>query len=191
LSTINGIGSAFYGCSDVGSDGSYVTTKWITILIPLVPVGSYRVRPISSTNLIVYSSTEYESQTVPLHWPHIVAMYATYFAAVVFFQLTDLLSGPKFSHKVSNPFLAAFVAVVLSVIALGISRFIRRGRIFANLIVIALILMFSFMVAGNISGKPEATLQYMYYLWGAYVAYTLYSFVNNGGKTDKDTQSKG
>jgi hypothetical protein len=46
--SINGMGSMFYGKSDVRQDGSYLTTEWFTILyLPVVPLRSFRVLPLS------------------------------------------------------------------------------------------------------------------------------------------------
>ncbi len=191
MSTINGIGSTFVGCSDVGRDGSYITTKWITVVLPLVPLSSYRVRPISSSGIpMLYSSTEFETQSVPFHWPQIVKVYATYLAAFLFFYVFDRLTDPKFSHKVSSPLLSSFLAFALAVLAMGISSFIRKGSIFANLIVIALVLIFSILVAGNISGNPERSLQYMYFFWGTYAVFTIVKFLRGGDSANKDKKAR-
>ena len=187
MSTINGIGSTFVGCSDVGRDGSYITTKWITFLIPVVPLGSYRVRPVSSTNiLMLYSSTEFETQSVSLHWPQVLKVYATYLAAFLFFYVAERLAGPQFSQRISSPFLSSFLAFALSLLAMGISSFIRKGSTFANLIVMAIILMASFTVAGNISGDAEISLRYMYFFWGAYAIFAIFRFIRG-----KDPANKG
>jgi hypothetical protein len=43
--SINGIGTQCYGERDFRSDGSYVTTKWFTILyVPVFPLQSWRVK---------------------------------------------------------------------------------------------------------------------------------------------------
>ncbi len=44
-STLNGIGTKFYGQRDFSPDGSYITTEWfVFIYIPLIPLKSLRVR---------------------------------------------------------------------------------------------------------------------------------------------------
>lgn len=191
MSTINGIGSTFVGCSDVGTDGSYVTTKWFSLLIPVVPLGSYRVLPVSSTSIpMLYSSTKFMSQSVPLHWPHVLKMYATYLVAFLFVQVSGRLIGPKFTHKVSSPLLSAILAFGFAFLTIGISGFIRRGSTFANLIVMAFVLTFSFLIAGNISGDPDRSLIYMYILWGAYAIFSLVKFLGGGNSADKPKEAE-
>jgi hypothetical protein len=75
--TYNGIGTKFYGQRDVKADGSYIATEWIVFIhIPILPIGSFRVWPTGeSSNWILYSSTQYRSQKVPLCWPHIRKVY--------------------------------------------------------------------------------------------------------------------
>jgi len=72
MSSINGFGSTYIGCSDIGRDGSYVITEWMIILIPIVPLRSFRVLPTSHTNLGFYSSSKFQAQRVPLYWPHVL-----------------------------------------------------------------------------------------------------------------------
>lgn len=192
MSTINGIGSTFVGCSDVGRDGSYVTTKWMTFVIPIVPLGSYRVRFVSSTGIpMLCSSTELETQSVALHWRQILKVYATYVAAYFFFAISDRLSGPKFSHSVSSPLLASFLAFAFAMLAMAISTFIRKGNTFANLIVMAFILIFSLLVGGNISRDPETSLTYMYFFWGIYGIFVISKFFRDDDSADKDKKVRG
>jgi hypothetical protein len=48
--SLNGIGTRIYGRRDFRTDGSFVTTKWVTFLwVPLIPLSSLRVRPRSNT----------------------------------------------------------------------------------------------------------------------------------------------
>ena len=48
--SVNGIGTRIYGKRDFQTDGSFVTTKWVTFLwFPLFPLSSMRVRPSSNT----------------------------------------------------------------------------------------------------------------------------------------------
>ncbi|SRR6266568_3659128 len=59
--TFNGIGTTYYGARDFLPDGTYTTTEWFTfIYVPVIPLQSLRLRPSDrSTNLVVYSSTQY------------------------------------------------------------------------------------------------------------------------------------
>ena len=45
-SSINGIGTHYWGHTELYSDESYITTEWITVGIPIIPIKSLRVRPI-------------------------------------------------------------------------------------------------------------------------------------------------
>lgn len=51
-SSINGTGTKAYGKRDFRTDGSFITTKWITFLwIPLIPLRSMRVKPLNQPGL--------------------------------------------------------------------------------------------------------------------------------------------
>ena len=77
-STINGCGTKWYGKSLEESDGSYVVTEWITFLwIPLIPLGSKRVTPISES--------EFSVESTALHWPHVLLGYIP-LVAIIFFM---------------------------------------------------------------------------------------------------------
>lgn len=41
--TVNGIGTKYYGASDRQPDGSFVTTEWITLFAPIIPLRSLRM----------------------------------------------------------------------------------------------------------------------------------------------------
>lgn len=75
--TFNGCGTTFYGKRDIGPDGSYVCTEWITLVwVPLIPLRSFRVLPTKDgTNLIVWHSQSYQTMKVPLSWPQIRNIY--------------------------------------------------------------------------------------------------------------------
>ena len=72
--TINGCGTTFYGSANPHPDGSYVVTTWVVLAyIPLIPLGSMRVLPVSQDHLPWYkrSGQQYRSIKVPLHMPHL------------------------------------------------------------------------------------------------------------------------
>lgn len=57
--SFNGFGTAYYGECDFRTDGSYVTTEWISaFLLPILPFISVRLirMPSEDVNLIVISS---------------------------------------------------------------------------------------------------------------------------------------
>ena len=71
--TLNGFGTKYYGKRFPAEDGSYVTTMWMTALwVPVVPIGSYRVRPVGTgTNVVIHSSQNYQVVAVPMCWPQV------------------------------------------------------------------------------------------------------------------------
>lgn len=75
--TFNGCGTSYYGRRHPAEDGSYVTTLWVTaVWIPLLPLRSYRVRPVGKgTNVVVHSSQSYQVLRVPLCWPQVRNVY--------------------------------------------------------------------------------------------------------------------
>ena len=77
--TLNGVGTKYYGKRDVEPDNSFITTEWIVLVyIPIIPIGSFRVQPTGeSTNMIIFSSTQYLVQRVPFNWRQIRNVYAT------------------------------------------------------------------------------------------------------------------
>ena len=94
MSTINGIGTAYLGQSDVKADGSYIATKWITVVLPLIPIGSYRIWPESSKSYLLgtYSSSRFGAARVSLYWPHVFKFYGMYFAFYLFLSIADRIS---------------------------------------------------------------------------------------------------
>lgn len=46
-SQMNGIGHRFVGASERRDDGSFITTTWFSILVPLIPLRSQRVEYLS------------------------------------------------------------------------------------------------------------------------------------------------
>ncbi|RJO61613.1 MAG: hypothetical protein C4542_05980 [Dehalococcoidia bacterium] len=43
--TPNGIGTSFWGRAEPKANGSYITTEWFTIVIPIIPIKSHRLIP--------------------------------------------------------------------------------------------------------------------------------------------------
>jgi hypothetical protein len=93
--TLNGCGTSYYGNRYPAEDGSYVTTLWVTALwVPLLPLGSYRVRPIGKgTNVVVYNSQNYQTVRVPLCWPQVRNVYlciTPILALILYFGWPDI-----------------------------------------------------------------------------------------------------
>ena len=76
--TLKGCGTKFYGKRDEDTDGSYITTEWITLAyLPLIPLRSFRICPTGKgTNAIVYNSQEFRAQKVPLNKRQVRNIYA-------------------------------------------------------------------------------------------------------------------
>ena len=53
MSSINGIGTTYIGQADVNKDGSYLSTKWLSLVIPIVPLGFVRIWPQSQTTTFI------------------------------------------------------------------------------------------------------------------------------------------
>ena len=74
----NGIGTTLYGKKDIESDGSYIATKWfIFFLLPIFPVGSYRVLPNTPKMISVLrqETTFRRFEEVPLNKKQVVNTY--------------------------------------------------------------------------------------------------------------------
>lgn len=75
--TLNGFGTKYYGKRELAEDGSYITTLWITgLYIPIVPLGSYRVRPMGQgSNWGIHRSQNYQVAKVELCWEQVWHVY--------------------------------------------------------------------------------------------------------------------
>lgn len=74
--TFNGIGTKLYGATDKGTDGSYVCTKWfVFVYLPVIPLESYRVVKVDSSNLLVYQSQKYKAVRIELHKKQVMRTY--------------------------------------------------------------------------------------------------------------------
>jgi hypothetical protein len=105
--TFNGCGTSFYGKRYPAQDGSYVTTKWVTGLwVPLLPLGSYRVRPTGKgTNAVVYHSLNFQTVRVPLCWPQVRNVYifaAPILALIIYFNWADIQKWWKHDVKTNS-----------------------------------------------------------------------------------------
>jgi len=191
MSSINGIGTVYFGRSAAGRDGSYVTTKWLSIVVPVVPLGSYRVLPTSQQNgyfPVFYSSTQFAAQSVPLHWGQVLRVYLTYVAFVVFLYLCDLLTGTNAGRIALHPVLAAFIAAVFSVLAVKTTSPIRKVGMLTNFIVLPALITLSLLLASGTSKMPYQSWNYMYGFWAAYALFALFT---SGDSANKETRGRG
>ncbi|MBU1558005.1 hypothetical protein KKC45_03525 [Patescibacteria group bacterium] len=88
--SINGIGTSLYGKNEIDSDGSYITTKWfIFFLLPIIPLGSYRVlrgeTTASMSGLVGVpgATTQYKMISVPLNWKQVIQTYLLVYGILV------------------------------------------------------------------------------------------------------------
>ena len=86
LSTRQGLGRTFYGsaapCGDCGSEVR--TLWWVFLLLPVVPLGSYRVIAFEEEAADGTSTTAFASRRVPFHWMHLVKGCGASLAALAF-----------------------------------------------------------------------------------------------------------
>ena len=96
-----GTGTTYYGRIEPRSDGSYITTEWITwTWIPLIPIGSYRVleREEDSENdpppIFIFTlwSQGYWVKKVPMHMRQVRNVYLTVFSIILGFLLLAWVS---------------------------------------------------------------------------------------------------
>jgi hypothetical protein len=77
--SINGIGTRYYGASSPGMDGSVITTKWFAfIFIPIVPLSSFRViRETKGDKFLIfgYSSAYLIVEKLPIQWKQVFKTY--------------------------------------------------------------------------------------------------------------------
>jgi hypothetical protein len=193
MSSINGIGTTYIGCADVRRDGSYITTQWISFVFPVIPLKSMRVWPQSGSTKyfpIYYSSSEFEAERVPIYWPHIVKMYATYIAIMLFFKLIDFFDGSQQGHGVLNPLLASFLAFLLAIVVIKITGFVRKVNVFVNIVVTLAVLTASFLVAADISIEPTVSWMKLYYFWVAYLVFYIFMFFWTDDSKNKDKKRR-
>src|SRR3989344_9618968 len=120
----NGSGEGFYGKREVREDGSYVTTKWFMILlIPIIPLGTYRVWRGESTQSFfaglysgVSQSTQVRLERLKLNWAQIFLTYA-----VLILVLLALSSLVIFSFRFpAGGFLIFEILILAGVVALTV-----------------------------------------------------------------------
>jgi len=78
--SINGFGTTFYGKAEEDEDGSYVVTEWVVAaFLPLIPLGSKRIWPVSQDDKPWWKrdvGEKFQVEKVSLHMPHLFKGYA-------------------------------------------------------------------------------------------------------------------
>lgn len=88
----NGNGEGFYGKKLIKEDGSYVATKWFMILlIPILPLGTYRIWKgktshgiIADARIGISQSTEMRMERLKMDWSQVILTYLVALGIVVF-----------------------------------------------------------------------------------------------------------
>lgn len=97
--SINGIGTTFYGQAGFEPDGSFITTKWfIFAYLPIIPMGSLRVRYAGETKGFLSSGTNYEViMDYSINIPQVLRTWAYIISFAVLISL--LSKGPEAGWK--------------------------------------------------------------------------------------------
>ena len=90
--SVNGCGKRYLGKRDYWSDGSYITTEWITVFwFPLVPLRSMRVWLQDSSGNELWGDANYIVEKSSSWWLNVKQVAFTYlFVAVFFLNITAL-----------------------------------------------------------------------------------------------------
>ena len=87
---LNGIGTTLYGKTEIPGETAYIATQWFCIFwLPIIPIRSYVVYGESGTNLIIWSSTEYQLTSLGyIYRPHLKAYIVTALVFLFFWGLS-------------------------------------------------------------------------------------------------------
>lgn len=144
--SLNGIGTTLYGKSEVENDGSYIATKWfILLLLPVIPLGSYRVwrgeTTSSATALIGMpgATTQYKMTPVPMNWKQVIQTYLAIYGTLALIIL-DLVFEP-------NMYISKSLLVIGAIY--GIYHLFKTGKKWWGILLIisALVIGFSFLIS--------------------------------------------
>lgn len=84
--TLNGTGTRYYGEREHDIGGTYITTKWIVLFgIPLLPLSSWRVYPVTEQQTVDHSHFHgrdvthigqvFHEQPAPFNWRQVRNVY--------------------------------------------------------------------------------------------------------------------
>jgi len=93
--SINGIGTTFYGQSGFEPDGSFITTKWVIFAyLPIVPTASMRVRYAAQESGFFSSGTRYEViMDYPIDIGQVLRTWAYVISFIMLIALLDKAPG--------------------------------------------------------------------------------------------------
>ena len=120
--SFNGFGTEYLGQRELQPDGSYVTTEFVTALgIPLIPLGSRRVREIGTASfgpgVVGWTSKRpYEVTAVPTNWRQVLNVYLGAMGVLVTVFLT-LASPALFVAATESDPVVRLVGITLLILA--------------------------------------------------------------------------
>jgi hypothetical protein len=126
--SILGIGTTFIGQSDFRSDGSYVTTQWFCVFIPLFPLRSLRVRDVGPGRWNPLMSSEHYTvlAVTPPNGEQVLLVYGfpiLYIAWLCFLLCVGLLLYPV---VLKDQNIAFFAFATAGLVPLSIPLILRR-----------------------------------------------------------------
>jgi hypothetical protein len=131
--TFNGIGTTFYGKRDFRSDGSYLTTEWVSfVYFPLFPLRSLRVRyqgpaeprfPIGVTSAESYAV--FERTTLNLKQVFCIYVYALFVVGWTLGVISICASTKDFTAAI----IFLFVGSLLPIPIPWMLRYYARRRV--------------------------------------------------------------
>jgi hypothetical protein len=123
--TIRGIGTRYYGASDRQPDGSFVTTEWLALFAPIIPLRSLRVRCLGKQAHGSRGSSEHYGVVgrAALDTKQVLQIYGLHLATWIVFFLPLILPDRVFDT-------ASTVSAILVVAALAFWIWIVPGVLY-------------------------------------------------------------
>jgi hypothetical protein len=107
--TFNGTGTKYLGQRERDMGGTYITTKWVVVLmVPIIPLSSWRVFPLEAEQFhdhmplvgrdASHSEQSFQATRVPLNWRQVLNTYAVTIAVIgiLGYALRNALPSIKF-----------------------------------------------------------------------------------------------
>lgn len=122
--TFNGFGTRLYGKCDFRTDGSYITTMWITLLYwPIIPLRSLRIRPLEGSRYEVL-------ERFKIHWQQVIRIYSFESWLLTSISLAAWI-GERFSYE-KESFAVLLVGVGVPFVWLYLVRSKERKKCLAK-----------------------------------------------------------
>ena len=108
-----GVGSTFFDKSDIAQDGSFITTKWISLIyFPVIPLQRFRIQILESKGTLIYKKIKYKIiETLPLDRVAIAKHYRKFYLVllpllIVPAMILGLLPSSNASYEI-RPYMGA------------------------------------------------------------------------------------